>query len=466
MELKLSTEARENYNKQRNKKLHNYLCQAPTASMYFGHGGMINACCWNRKHVIGTYPQQTLQEIWHSAEAEALRRAIDKGDFSLGCNLCHDAITAQNYGAVQSLFYDALTPQPNWPVRLDFETSNKCNLECVMCSGVFSSAIRRNREKLPPLPEIYDEAFMEQLDAFLPNIQKANFLGGEPFMIDMYLEIWERLMEVNPKAAIFVQTNGTILTDRVRRILKRLPMSIGVSLDSAVPATFESIRIGAKFDKVRAHILEMKELIRPNGGKFTLSMCVMKQTWQEIPEFLAFAAEQQAEVYYNTVNTPYLYSLRTLDAAELEKGLAILTDKLGKMETRGPIEIANLRTTYDFLKTLRGWKSEADNNPRLMLMFPIWAMELYDYPNGTDEDMAICQANIDTLATMLGAGYQYEEMRQIITTFRSDQYRQEFWKYIRWLKPEEIIELFQSNIPEYHAKTMQLVKERSGAVTA
>jgi MoaA/NifB/PqqE/SkfB family radical SAM enzyme len=75
------------------------------------------------------------------------------------------------------------------PKVMEFELSNECNLECVMCNGSFSSSIRKNREKLPPIISPYNDDFVNELDAFIPHLTDAKFLGGEPFMIEIYLKI-------------------------------------------------------------------------------------------------------------------------------------------------------------------------------------------------------------------------------------------------------------------------------------
>src|SRR6185295_19977224 len=73
-----------------------------------------------------------------------------------------------------------------YPKLMEFEISNVCNLECTMCTGFFSSSIRHNREHLPPIKTPYDDAFVRQLEPFVPHLKAARFLGGEPFLIRTY----------------------------------------------------------------------------------------------------------------------------------------------------------------------------------------------------------------------------------------------------------------------------------------
>ena len=64
-----------------------------------------------------------------------------------------------------------------------------------MCGGKWSSAIRKNREGLPPLKNHYDKDFVKQIREFLPFLREARFIGGEPFLINLYYDIWEAITE-------------------------------------------------------------------------------------------------------------------------------------------------------------------------------------------------------------------------------------------------------------------------------
>jgi len=149
-----------------------------------------------------------------------------------------------------------------YPIRLEFELSNKCNLECAMCSGVFSSSIRANREGKPPLPQMYDSNFVEQLKPFIPHLKQAKFLGGEPFLIDIYYDIWELFIKSNPSCEIIITTNGTVFTNKVQRVLENLNCQIIVSLDSVTKDTYEGIRVNAVMERTLDHLDKFMSLNR------------------------------------------------------------------------------------------------------------------------------------------------------------------------------------------------------------
>ena len=115
----------------------------------------------------------------------------------------------------------------------NFELSNICNLECVMCNGDYSSLIRKNREKRDELAIPYDEKFLLQLEEYIPFLEEVKFYGGEPFLIELYYGIWEKIIRLNPAVRISVQTNATVLNRRVNEVLSKTNFHINVSLGLA-----------------------------------------------------------------------------------------------------------------------------------------------------------------------------------------------------------------------------------------
>lgn len=307
------------------------LCHAPESSMYFGRDGTVSACCYSRSAPLGSYPAQTITEIWEGAQANGMRAALRKSILPAGCELCADKLLARNFSQLIAPTFDALARPPasdtvlarinhrlfprkaqRWPLRMEFELSNKCNLACAMCSGFFSSTIRATREKLPALPEVYDDAFVEQLRPFLPHLWQAKFLGGEPFLIDVYYKIWDVLMDVNPACDISITTNGTVFNKTVKRVLERLNCQVIISLDSVHQPTYEQIRVNAKMERTLENVDAIMEINRRKNKPLVIAVCPMASNWREIPDLVQFANARGAGVFFNMVVFPLEHSLQAL----------------------------------------------------------------------------------------------------------------------------------------------------------
>ena len=274
---------------------------------------------------MGAYPAISIKEIWNGDGANQLREYIKNNDLSLGCFGCRQQLLAGNFDAVKARQYDERRFNPNgYPSVMEFELSNVCNLECEMCSGDFSSLIRAKREKLPPIVSVYDAAFVNQLEEFIPCLEEVKFYGGEPFLIEIYYDIWERIMKINPSVRISVQTNATVLNNRVKNILEHTDFHINISLDSLQKETYESIRKNADFGRVMENVKYFHSYCKGKNTFIGISVCAMRNNWRELPDFIRYCNELEVPVYFHTVLDPYHLSIRGMKPAELAEMISYL----------------------------------------------------------------------------------------------------------------------------------------------
>jgi sulfatase maturation enzyme AslB (radical SAM superfamily) len=298
------------------------LCYAPHTNLFFSQNGDVRACCWNFNYAFGNALHDSIDDIWHGARIQLLRHALEKMEFGPGCELC-DQQTANGWIAKPPMrnFDQFAVPAavPEWPQRMEFSISNSCNLECVMCTGRWSSAIRAHREKLPPHKMCYPETFVPSLRKYLPHLDSAKFLGGEPFLISEYYQIWDMMIADGLKTKCHVTTNGTQYNARIERVLNALPMSLAVSLDGVSKEMVESIRVNADYDQ-QMHILQrFREYTLARKTDLSLTFCFMRQNWSEFGDFCLFAEEMGCNVGVNMVTQPPQFGVYNLPAEELRQ---------------------------------------------------------------------------------------------------------------------------------------------------
>ena len=320
------------YNSSLNRKGLKRICYAPYTSLRFSQSGNIISCCYNRGYILGKYPENTIKEVWNSKELKKLKKNLKKNNFDLGCDICKDRILNKTFTFTGALHYDYLHHyyKSKYPAMLDFEISNTCNLECVMCTGENSSSIRTNRENLSCLSPIYDNNFIKQLEEFIPHIKEARFSGGEPFLIKMYYEIWELIIRLNPKAKITILTNSTILNEKIKDLLDKGNFTIAVSIDSFTKSTYEKIRQNASFDSVVENMKYFYEYSIKHNNPFFINLCPMPYNWKEIPEIIKICNSKNIKLIFHTILFPPKESLWALSSKEL-------------------VEIANFYDSFDFI---------------------------------------------------------------------------------------------------------------------
>lgn len=316
----------DSYNRSRLLGAGKYICNAPFVNMYFGVDGRVTVCCYNRNFPIGDIREKNLDAMWHGDAAQILREHVAHNDFSLGCNLCEDGLRAGSYHLVEAAAYDPISPSSGelFPRKMVFELSGTCNLACKMCNGTLSSTYRKYYENAPPHPDIYPDSFVEQLEPYLPHLKRVNFLGGEPFLIEMYYKIWERLVAVNPGCKIHVQTNGMVLNNKVKTILSKGKFYVGISIDSLEKEKFEEIRKFANLDRWSSNMAFFKEYTQSMKTDLSLVFTPMIDNMYEVPDFLKFTNDNNAFFYLNTLTEPEEMAITSVDVDTLEKYLQFL----------------------------------------------------------------------------------------------------------------------------------------------
>ncbi|MFN8288168.1 MAG: radical SAM protein [Chitinophagales bacterium] len=410
------------YNKHRPMGPQPYLCYAPFKSIYFGHLGKAVACCYNRNHVLGTYPQQSIKQIWFGEEADKLREYIKHNDLSLGCLGCKQHITGGNFDAVKTLQYDERTLNKNkYPSVMEFELSNVCNLECAMCNGNFSSLIRAKRENLPPLEIPYNSAFVDQLEEFIPYLDEVKFYGGEPFLVDIYYDIWERILRINPKVRISVQTNGTTLNSRLKELMEGIDFHINVSFDSLKKDVYEEIRKNAVYERVRENINYFREYTKRKNTFFGISVCAMQQNRFEIPDFINFCNQLDAPVYFHTVMYPEHCSIHNLSAEQLDEIVDYLKGFNFPEETS--VQKKNAQHYRDLLSQIVQWQAKATRRIDTSAIKTFADLEKLIITHVRNDKAAVeglKQARIEKIETNLQnlkAKLPVEMLNQLITRF-------------------------------------------------
>jgi radical SAM protein with 4Fe4S-binding SPASM domain len=309
------------YNKERDFGYKPYLCYAPSIAMYFNIYGDVLACCQNTKDILGNINNNTLDEIWNSANRKELQNQINNYSMPEGCKSCHNSINSTQPYQTLARIYDMPTlffgKNLTYPIDLTFEISNICNLECIMCNAEYSSTIRKNRDKLSDLPNFYPHDFFEQLKPYLINAKIFRFQGGEPFLINLYLDIIEYICKYNRNCKIYIQTNGTIYNNRVAKILSNKNISLSISIDSLKEDIYRIIRKNANLSRVLQNIEKYANHLVGNKNKININICIMKNNWKEIPSFFEFCHANNYSMTFIMVEYPEIYSIIYLNPSEV-----------------------------------------------------------------------------------------------------------------------------------------------------
>ncbi|MCB0507134.1 MAG: radical SAM protein [Bacteroidetes bacterium] len=358
------------YNKNRKFTVDKNICFAPKSSMLFSFDGNVYLCCENKSHPIGNILTQTVSEIWHGEKRRYLDTEINQHyNLKNGCLSCERKIKQQEYSLALAQTFDLYksTNTKNYPTRLDFEIHNTCNLECVMCGGIYSSSIQANRNKMPAIKMLYDADFVRQLDEFLPYVNYINLIGGEPTLIKIYYDIMESAIAHNPKCVIHLQTNASSLNARFRAFLEKGNFQIGISIDSLRKEKVEQIRKNLVFETFMQNIQYYIGLYAENKIKLTVNTCPMPENWEDVLDVVDFCNQHKLPIFFCIVNAPYFSSFESVTVNFIRKVVAEYRNKLMQLPKRNYFEINNYNRLKDLIQQIENYIPiiESNNKNRL-----------------------------------------------------------------------------------------------------
>lgn len=346
------------YNSTRSKNAKSVLCHAPTKSLLFVQGGKIMACHYNRGYMLGIYPENSIEDVIKGTKIKELQSTLNNYSFPKSCWYCQQEIENQRFYQAGCKKYDYLIENENKNVitSLEFQTSNQCNLECIMCTGEYSSLIRSNREKGEAYINPYDDAFVEQVIPLLKTAKFASFTGGEPFLNPIYYKIWDKLIDLKSNIQITISTNGTIFNEKIREYFEKLNMSITLSIDSLNKSEYEKIRQGASFEKVMNNIESFMEIHHQKNKLFSIKTVLMEQNINNFHKLFQFFNEKHTQIYPKLVWAPVDLSLRFFE----KKKLLTIIENLKKhsFSNNDDIQKFNIIRYHEIIETLSQWGNE------------------------------------------------------------------------------------------------------------
>ena len=307
----------------------NLPCNAPFNNMYFTVKGKASPC-WKTVGACDQWsPQRSIMDIWEGENFQKYRDSLKNNVFINRCGECEKNINDGVWPLAKA--YDEF-PIKKYPSLMELELSNQCNLECIMCSGELSSGIRKNRDKLPPLKQIYTDEFRQQLREFIPHLQELRFNGGEPFAQKIVLAICEDVAELNPGLKVNIATNGTVYNKRVQKIMDICNIHINISIDSLIPERYKEIRLNGDLNVLFKYFEIFNKYCKDGNKELSMMVNPMRQNWDEMVEFAKWTDKHDVNLWYNTILYPKDCAIWNLPSNELKEIYTTLKTELNDMD--------------------------------------------------------------------------------------------------------------------------------------
>jgi radical SAM protein with 4Fe4S-binding SPASM domain len=176
---------------------------------------------------------------------------------------------------------------PPLPKELQVEVTGACNLACRMC-------LVRYRPKLGKREGAMCFHTFKSIVDELPHLEKVTLQGlGEPLLAPDLFRMIEYAAERGIRMGF--NTNGTLLTPDASERLVRVGLDwLHVSLDGASAETYEDVRHGSNFARVRQNVIGLVRARRRLGSerpRIMLVFVAMRRNVGELPALVRLASE-------------------------------------------------------------------------------------------------------------------------------------------------------------------------------
>jgi len=184
-------------------------------------------------------------------------------------------------------------PTPRW---IQLECTTKCNLKCIMCEYSYLTGKGE---------DLSFEKFRHIVDSF-PNLRTIDMTGiGEAFLNRDFLRTLEHLK--SKSINVTFNDNFTLLTPKIAEKLISMQIDeIVISLDGATKETYESIRVGANFEKVTANIknlVKLKNKMNSELPKLGIICTISNENIHEAPLMVDLAKSLNCWLKLSNVKT-------------------------------------------------------------------------------------------------------------------------------------------------------------------
>lgn len=181
----------------------------------------------------------------------------------------------------------SLARRPGLVLRLDI--INKCNLRCIMCSYSDPEVFGRPMKKVRP------EEFRTLFEDLAGDVRTVVLsCADEPLTSNYFPDILSYLVDEHPHVDVEFCTNAMLMNAKIRRLL--IEKGVGhlmLSMDGSSKATLESIRVGAKYERIVANIKALRDLKRAAGARYpilVMDFIMMSRNVHEAPAFVELSS--------------------------------------------------------------------------------------------------------------------------------------------------------------------------------
>lgn len=312
-------------------------CKFTYHSFFYSKGNVAQCCMQDTLFQQSTWADVTDLNTWYrnTDEFKETRHALDAGNEHPSCESCW-AYEADDMPSarMQNLYYTNDTASTEVDIRhVDLRLSNKCNLQCKMCSPNDSDQLVKLAHELPfdnpllkHLPKNNPEDINKLLELVLqlPNLEAIRFAGGEPFIMpDVEQFLYKLVAQGRTDINIEFVTNCTSAKPKVIALLEQFNhVELMCSIDG-VEDTLEYQRYPARWSTIENNFKRMYN----SKCNTRIVPCIGLLNYLDLDRFFAWASQYpRSLITFNEIQEPSFLDFRLIPAAVRPKTFTLVNN--------------------------------------------------------------------------------------------------------------------------------------------
>ena len=321
-----------NETKNLKQKMNKHFCILPWVHLDVQPNGGCRTCCLIRQDSLGNIKNQKVEDIVNSFEQKKLRANMLAGKFSEACVECHQDESSGHMSLRQranKAFYKADDMIDNTSNDGSIDTfnlkhvtlrfSNLCNLSCVYCSSIYSTAIK-DEANTGYIKSFENKMELEKfIDENCRYTEVFDLMGGEAILDPLHNEFLNLMIQKGKTNITLLYTTNLSIdlstkTDLLEKWKQFKEVGFIVSLD-AEEKLGENIRRGLKWDIALKNIAFVKANL--DFRHFIIQPTVSTLNIFNLASFINYLLKNElvypSNIIFNYLYRPLKYSLESLN---------------------------------------------------------------------------------------------------------------------------------------------------------
>lgn len=352
-----------------------FICPIPWVSLSLGAQSTPRLCC-HQETAIATQENADLLQLSH---LKTIRESMLRGEVPPQCKGCFK-LEESGCSSPRQDYINRFGRVDEVKIKyLDVTFNNDCNLECMMCSPLYSYKLNKlyHRElELSHSSTWQVDLDSKTLDRMLPSLEVITLTGGEPFVSKKILDFIKGLSDgpFAQRLTLRVFTNLSQMSLEIINVLKKFKkVELLLSVDS-VEENYEFIRYPASWKTLIDNINLLKNNRFPHLD-IHLHCVLMATNWSFVGELIKFYKNTLGHPnllpIFVEIDTPSFLHPGVLPEKEFLEGLVKIEEVLDGLEMEFQDRVSEVSELRILLK-----KIASKRDPNLYLQYKVFKSKL------------------------------------------------------------------------------------------